>query len=299
MMALMQEKRFKGKGYRLTNPGLVARVDALYPHAVVDSDGNWIAEANPDFTPIEPHVPRTVAFAFSADANYYPGLITAISSVREHHLDTPIVVIDNGLTEMQSAYLSQFAEVMQGSRRLHHDPVWGKLDISLLDFERIVYLDADVILLRPVPELLHTDAEFAAVRNLDWTITENFTDSSTPQRYGVDPNATAFNSGVFSIDIRVWGGGRLLERAAKLYFETGQSFLYGDQSVLQIIMNSPEHRVTFLGDELNVIAECWDWENETRTPKIVHYAGNQYKPWHPLCSQPKLEYFFERSKIRK
>jgi lipopolysaccharide biosynthesis glycosyltransferase len=279
---------------------MVYYVDGLYPHAKVDDNGDWYAEDDPVFGPIlGPRDPHQAAIAFSSDRLYFPGLMPALLSVRVHHPEVPLVVIDCGLTPIQSRYLQQYAEVIPSSNLLYEIPAWARFDVSLLNYDRVVYLDSDIVVLNKITDLLRTEAEFAAVKNLDWAIKENFADPCVLKRYSIDPNAPAFNAGVFSIDNRLWGKGRLLQEAMRIYKEIGEFFTYADQSALQVLMNYDGHRVTFLDDGYNAIAECWDWQNRESCAHIIHYAGDEIKPWDPLCKYPKLDWFFAYSKIKR
>lgn len=290
----------KGHGYTIYNMETVYYVDAYYPHATVDSYGNWYAGDEPCYSPIVgPRDSQQTAIVFSSDQLYFPGLMPALLSVLTHHPEVPLVVIDAGLTRQQVRYLQQYAEVFPSKNPLRDLPMWSCFDISFLKYDRVVYLDSDVIVLRKIPALLETEAEFAAVRNLDWKIRENFKDSHLLEKYGVDPEGPAFNSGVFSLDNRIWGNGKLFQVAMAVYAEIGWSFVYADQSALQIIMNSDGHHVTFLEDEYNAIAECWDWGRREDAVRVIHYAGDEIKPWHPLCKYPQLNKFFSYSKIRR
>ncbi len=290
----------KGSGYTLSNMDMVYHVDAHYPHAVVDEKGDWYADDRPVFLPIVgPRDPRQTAIVFGCDQLYFPGLMPALLSVRHHHPDVPLVVIDCGLTAIQARYIQQFVEVFRSSTPIPDLPVWARFDLSLLNYDRVVYLDSDLIVLDTLPDLLQADVEFAAIRNLDWGIKENFTDTDVLKRYGIDPDAPAFNSGVFSIDNRIWGSGKLLRDALRIYSEVGNAFIYPDQSALQIIMNLGGCRVTFLDEGYNAIAECWDWRRRNERVRIIHYAGNEIKPWNALCRYPRLDWFFSYSKIRR
>jgi lipopolysaccharide biosynthesis glycosyltransferase len=289
-----------GQGYTLCDMKTVYYVDAHYPHATVDSHGNWHADDEPDYLPIVgPRDCRRTAIVFSSDRRYFPGLMPALLSVRAHHPEVPLVIIDEGLTPQQVRYLQQYAEVFPSRNPLRDLPMWSCFDISFLKYDRVIYLDSDVIVLREIPALLETEAEFSAVRNLDWKIRENFKAAHLIEKYEVDPEGQAFNSGIFSLDNRIWGNGKLFQAAMYIYAEIGWSFVYADQSALQIIMNSNGHHVTFLEDEYNAIAECWDWEQHEDTVRIIHYAGDEIKPWHPSCKYPKLDKFFSYSKIRR
>lgn len=290
----------KGSNYTLSNMETVYYVDGCYPHATVDDNGDWQAEDDPVFEAIQaPRDPRQTAIVFSSDRLYYPGLMAAMASVRKFHPQAPLVIIDDGLTASQVRFLRQYAEVVKSSNPLPDIPAWARFDVSRLNYDRVVYLDADVILVREITELLETDAEFAAVRNLDWSIKENFLDPTMLQEYGVDADAPAFNAGVFSLDNRKWGRSRLAQEAMQIYRRIGHTFAYADQSALQVIMNSNGSSVTFLDDGYNAIAECWDWQNHSDSVRIVHYAGDTIKPWNPLCKYPMLNLFFAYSKIKR
>lgn len=290
----------KGTNYTLSNMEVVYYVDEHYPHAMVYDNGDWQAEDAPVFETITvPRNPHQTAIVLSSDRLYYPGLIAAMTSVRKFHPQVPLVIIDNGLTDPQVRFLRQFAEIIRSLNPLPEIPAWARFDISRLDYDRVVYLDVDIILVREITELLQTDAEFAAVRNLDWAIKENFLDPTVLEKYGVDADAPAFNAGVFSIDNRKWGKSRLAQEAMQIYRQIGHTFAYADQSALQIIMNSNGSSVTFLDDGYNAIAECWDWQNRGDSVRIVHYAGDEIKPWSPLCRYPRLDLFFAHSKIRR
>jgi lipopolysaccharide biosynthesis glycosyltransferase len=289
----------EGDRYTLQNTDVVRYVDAHYPHAVVDVGGHWCAEAEPEYLPIVgPVEPDQAVAVFSSDQAYFPGLIPALFSFRAHHPHIHIVVFDCGLTTAQGRYLQQFAEVVVSGNYVSDVPAWARFEVSLLPYARVVYLDSDIIVLNKLSAMFDTDAEFAAVRNLDWKITENFTDPSPLETYGISPDVPAFFAGGFSIDNRVWGGGRLLEESLRVYQDSGTAFLYADQSALQLIMHS-RNIVTFIGDEYNAIAACWDWEQRAHEARVIHYAGDEIKPWDPRCQYPGLDYFFAYSKIRR
>jgi lipopolysaccharide biosynthesis glycosyltransferase len=292
-------KAMNGTNYTLSNMETVYYVDGYYPHAVVNDDGDWQAEDDPVFEAIQrPRDPHQTAIVFSSDRLYYPGLVAAMSSVRRFHPEVPLVIIDDGLTFSQVRFLQQYAEIVSSSNPLPNIPAWARFDISRINYDRVVYLDADVILVRKITELLETDAEFAAVRNLDWAIKENFLDTTLLKEYDIDADAPAFNAGVFSIDNRKWGEARLAQEALQLYRRFGHTFAYADQSALQVIMNSNGASVTFLDDSYNAIAECWDWQNHSDRVHIIHYAGDEIKPWNPHCKYPMLHLFFAHSKIK-
>lgn len=288
-----------GEGYTLAKPEVVRFVDAHFPHATVDEQGRWCAARYPVLAPpVEPTTPDATVAVFSSDETYYPGLVPALLSFREYHPDIHIVVFDCGLTPAQARFVQQYAEVWRSGNYVPEVPAWARFEVSLLPYARAVYLDSDIIVLARLDDMLATNAEFAAVRNLDWKVTENFANPEVLARYHIAPDTPAFFAGGFSIDNRIWGEGRLLEESLRVYQDAGKTFLYADQSALQLIMHS-RRCVTFLGDEYNAIAACWDWHHDAERARVIHYAGDEIKPWDIRCAYPKLDYFFAYSKIRR
>lgn len=294
-MVFSSDRLNYGTDYKWSRMDVVNHVDQLYPHAEVFPDGRWQAGENPQHAPAIGGAPvASTVVVFSSDATYYAGLVVAMSSFRRHHPEIHVVIIDCGLSTNQALYLSQYAEVKPATVRVAGFPALARFEVSCLPYERIIYLDSDIVVLKRLQALLETDAEFAAVSNLDWKTKDNFSNEAVLERYRVDPGGPAFNSGVFVLDNRVWGRGRLLREALTIWEEVGRECLYADQSVLHILMHSG-NGVTLLDNSYNAIAEFWDWQ--TGMPHIVHFAGDEIKPWDPRYQFPGLELFFEYSKI--
>lgn len=289
-----------GAGYTIHSMDVVRYVDELHPGACVDEQGNWSAEEPAAYGPaLRPRDSNQPAIVFCCDRAYYPGLQAALASLRVIHPDVPLVILERGLSDQQVRYLSQFAEVYPIASELPASAQWARFELSLLPYSRIVYLDCDLIVLDSLDALLNATEDFVAVRNLDWTIADNFDSPEPIKAFGVDPSLPAFNSGVFSINNRVWGGGTLLREGIRVWRASADPLPYGDQAVLQIIMNTAGRRVTFLDDYYNAIAECWDATRTYDGIRVLHYAGDEIKPWDPRCRYPQLNRFFQFSKIRR
>lgn len=238
---------------------------------------------------------KSTVVVFSCDQKYFPGFLPALRSLKRFHPQVHVVLIDIGLNQNTRSYISQFVEVVQFNNQMEHNPAWGRFALSLLNYRRVVYLDCDIIVLKPLDDLFNSNAEFVAVKNLDWRVSDNFTTPKVLEKYNISPNLPAFNAGVFSIDNRKWGEGKLLDEAWKVYKDIGESFTYGDQSALQILMNRYESQIAFIGEEYNAFAEHWNWEVLQSSARLIHYTG-EIKPWHQGCSSPKKEFFFYYSK---
>lgn len=146
--------------------------------------------------------------------------------------------------------------------------------------ERVLYLDADTLVLQDLVELYHMSlggAPVAAVQ--DWLPT--VADAIEPWRkLELDGSAPYFNSGVMLVDLAAWrqedAGGRTLRRCLS------------DQEHLVVRGVWPQH------DQygLNVVfhrrwkAVRSDYNHFTELPgsdpTVLHFVGNG-KPWSPRC----------------
>lgn len=174
------------------------------------------------------------------------------------------------------------------------------LDI-LKDYEKVVYLDCDMIIQRDVAELYHTEMGtnlIAAVCDPDFVGQYNGADPETrkycdtvlklqdPYRY--------FQAGVLVLNVKELRN----VTDVKTLFEMSDTgiYKYSDQDILNVIC---EGYVTYLDMSWNTLTDCngyrWHsvirrgpydlldaYEEARRHPYIIHYAGFQ-KPW----MQPK------------
>jgi hypothetical protein len=285
-----------GSGYCLSHPDVVDWVDRRYPHASVLPDGRWMAtEATAPELCLGAVSPDSTVAVFSSDAAYYPGLVVALASFKRYHPDIHTVILDCGLTTPQARHLGQFAEIRPAGGYVPEFLSWARFEVSCLPYRRIIYLDSDVVVLSRLEALLLTESAFAVVRNLDWQVRANFKSGAMLARYGVDAGAPAFNAGVFALDNLAWGNGRLLHEALDVWTALRDDCIYPDQSILHVVMYAKGH-IDFIEDAYNAIAEFWDWR-QLGSPRLVHFAGDEIKPWHPGCAYPGLEHFFRYSKI--
>lgn len=170
------------------------------------------------------------------------------------------------------------------------------LDI-LKEYEKVIYLDCDLIVCRDLSELYETDLEnnyigavydvdFAGQLNSPWLRIKEYECKTLhlkdPYKY--------FQAGVLVMNIsemrKTITSEQLLEMAA-----TG-IYKYSDQDILNIIC---ENRITYLDMSWNVITDCngrrisevasrapadlfEQYMEARKSPSIIHYAGIQ-KPW--------------------
>lgn len=282
--------------YLVSNPSVVRWLDDAHPDVLVGPDGRFNVDVlmEPPRTFVPDHTGRPTV-VLCANREFFPGLWVALVSLLRVHADVPVVIFSWDLTEAQEVWLSKVATVLPRDPCLPDDPMWGRLGLFSLDVPRAVYLDADVVVLRSLDALLHSEAKFAAARNLDWGIVTNFKDDSLLISLGLDPMAQAFNSGVFTADIAFFGHS-LYDRMLELHQLYADHFILGDQSAFQLAFYLDDRPFEFVETVFNTMAKFHDWATDPHSPHLIHFAGPD-KPWKPQCRQPGQSFFFDHSRL--
>jgi lipopolysaccharide biosynthesis glycosyltransferase len=153
-------------------------------------------------------------------------------------------------------------------------------------YERILYLDSDLAVVRPglnrLTELPLEDAPLAAA--IDMIFLKDFENGPLTAEFrayraglGLPLDAHYFNAGVLLIDRANWRRLRVTEKALAFLRENSERCLFHDQSALNAVLQdqwlSLSPRYNFMGDFLllDVQAEI--------APVLLHFV-NHPKPWH-------------------
>lgn len=165
------------------------------------------------------------------------------------------------------------------------------------NYNKIVYLDCDLVLCRDVADLLNTDLKgnpVGAVCHADYWVSSEAGDKGNAKE-------EVFNAGVLLIDSHLYKEYRIMEKFIELA-ETGEEFAVNDQDMLRKILIN---KVTYLDNHWNV-----PWyhfqesifsqrnsriqnalEEVKKDPWIVHFA-NRFKPWEKPHWE-MAEYFWQ------
>lgn len=162
---------------------------------------------------------------------------------------------------------------------------------------KVLYLDCDLLVLRPLDELWNTDLNEKAIAGIpdDYNINEKHC-----QRLGYDRSYNYFNGGVLLINLEYWRQHGIEQECKKYFKENPDKILYNDQDLLNGLL----HEYTVLADmKWNVQENAYRIRNNNRFqqdphyldtilhPAILHYSSR--KPWQYHCMHPLRNLFFK------
>jgi lipopolysaccharide biosynthesis glycosyltransferase len=163
------------------------------------------------------------------------------------------------------------------------------------DLEKVLYLDADVIVRRSLKDLWCTDINgyaLAAIEDAFWT------PASALDFIQIPEGARYFNSGVLLLNLKYWRQNAVSERAIKFIKENPAKVNFHDQDALNVLL---------IDRWINLPATWNDMARSTSPvpavrnrnvvdPAIVHFVGDA-KPWRWSSKHPfKREYHVYRLK---
>lgn len=243
------------------------------------------------------HEKSSIRVAVAADARYAPGLYCTVSSMLLH-LDparaVTIHVLDGGIDSRDWQCLCRRG--LQFHPRVAFDRIplspesfagfhrhrtgsllpYARLRLpSLLDAERVLYLDSDLFVGRDIGELWETDLNeclVAAARDPLVRVLAN--DWPWPADPQVDLQAPYFNTGVLLMDLRGWRRERIEDRALEELRAAPQQFRFWDQTVLNPLLRG---RVHWLPDFWNRFFWQADRAGFDDLRCILHFAA--WTPW--------------------
>lgn len=173
---------------------------------------------------------------------------------------------------------------------------WARIALAALlpEVDRIVYLDADVLVRHPISELWSTelgDAPIAAVANVVHPRMHDHVAS-----LGIADPARYFNAGVLIIDLARWRAENTSPALVRYAVEHSTN-AWWDQDALNVIF---AERWLPLPPRWNAMNSLWWWskwadgtygsqpaQQARADPAIVHFEGpNIAKPWHYLNDHP-------------
>lgn len=173
----------------------------------------------------------------------------------------------------------------------------------MTDSERLIYLDADTMVLKPLQPLWETElgeSSLGAIRDaaFPWHA------QALPWRkLGLDPASSYFNSGVMVVPVERWRSQNVGRDAINLLQEN--LFRFGDQCALNIVLAEQWNAIDpkwncQLGHRGDDHARAWVTEGQDvidrarEDPAIVHYhSPAPNRPWCPDSRAEHADRWFE------
>jgi lipopolysaccharide biosynthesis glycosyltransferase len=172
------------------------------------------------------------------------------------------------------------------------------------NFDKILYLDSDMVILSDVAPLYDSPDDDSAVHAVRDEMVGNVSEPGGVFNYqdlGIPPETHYFNSGVLLIDLRLWREQKIADRTIEYLKKHGTSVWLWDQGGLNAILYNSWTEIDPTWNQVHFILNPlrWkqlgrsmtDWKRTKDHPRIVHYTGSD-KPW--INDRfPRYSYFFK------
>ncbi len=171
----------------------------------------------------------------------------------------------------------------------------------LPEYEKVLYLDSDMLILHDIAPLFHTDLKGHPIGAVQDVVCSYLDAHAKELNLDMED---MFNAGVLLMDTREYGRRNLMEiglqALAEDYKNRNRKFIYVDQDVLNVTLGRDveylEDRWNFQWEFLWRLDSIYDgyrkrYEKASSDPWILHYAGDR-KPWsYPWL--PYADYFWD------
>jgi lipopolysaccharide biosynthesis glycosyltransferase len=158
-----------------------------------------------------------------------------------------------------------------------------------LEMDRIIYLDTDVIVLRDIAELWHTDMKGHVVAAVD---DPGVSPPEFAARWGLPAAQIGyFNAGVLLVDLAAVRGKGVFDTALDFLMTKQDLLPFMDQDALNYALWNQWHRLDPAWNVQRTAAICGETLQDVRPgtkryrPAIVHYT-TEHKPWLPNTYTP-------------
>lgn len=239
------------------------------------------------------------------DDNYTCHLAAMLASLAENNSGFPVVVLHDGLSDANAGLLAGLAGDLGLDLRLVENrsvdlSVYGKcsfwpksvwLKFHLDDFlpagiERVIYLDADMIVLRPLDALFEADMGGKALAAV---IDMQDADAAFKARLGIPSDGRYYNAGFMLIDVAAWKGREIGTRAARFARERPEAISYIDQCAFNAACWRDFLELPATWNQMVGYVPC-----DGELPHILHFAA--LKPWEERKTPGREFYIHYRNR---
>lgn len=249
--------------------------------------------------------------ALCTDDRYASHCAVCVASILENNTadNCRIFILTNGLTEdnlrrfsfLASHYHQQVKVVTIDAEKLDGLQVKDYLPASMyyrflipeiVEGERCLYMDCDIIVTGGLRELFSVDIE-----NLACGVVEDQCDDDVRLHNRVKMFSPYFNSGVILMNLDYWRNNDVSNRLIEWIAHYPGILYCPDQDALNVVLEGKvkfmDYRYNFqqgfYGDLVWIRADKWpSIEKARQNPLLIHYTSGE-KPWHKDCRHPRKE----------
>lgn len=153
-------------------------------------------------------------------------------------------------------------------------------DIIPETVERVVYLDADTIILSSIHELVEADLGTSTIAGVPDLHEKDCLVHSGTERY--------INAGVLLIDLKRWRQGNCTERCLAHLKKPDNRIRYMDQCAVNIAL---QHEIFLLDGDWNNQIHMGKKQGTINNDKVLHFVTPN-KPWHAWYNHPFAKYYW-------
>ena len=263
-----------------------------------------------------------ISVACAADDRYGAPVTAMLKSLERNlrpGMDVDVYVLDSGLRPRSRARLMASLDAarlhvnwLRVPRRIRSFPVFGHVsaatysrlllpDLLPAGVTRVIYLDADMIVLGDLADLWAMDAGGApllAAQDGDMVVSSPC-GVSAYRELGLPPDAPYLNAGVLVMDVAQWRAQGIHRQAADYLHLHRHEVQFWDQDAINAVLAT---RWRALGREWNYAVrpqlavpagqEDLALREVVRSARVVHFAS-AIKPWDAGAVHPAKALFFE------
>lgn len=150
----------------------------------------------------------------------------------------------------------------------------------LPDVERVIYLDADLVVRVNLAEMWIEETKAAPLAGVSRSPLSQTNDSTFLQGMGLPPDFPYINAGVLLMNLKGWREGNLVAKCRDYLAENAQSVPSGDQTVLNYVFHD---RMAYLPTRYNLPLNPTQASitSEQYVPGKVYHLIGRPKPWEP------------------
>lgn len=239
---------------------------------------------------------KTLNICFASNENYVQHLCCALKSIfanKKRNENFNIIILNENISLKSQKYIEkllpkgsrvEFINVDKGAFKycpLTEDAFHIKslstyfrfVLPSVCNFDKVLYLDCDIIVKKSLSELFETNIENYYIAGVeDCYVDENC------KRLGLDKYV---NAGVLLINLKKWREDNIQEKLFTWAKENQEKILWVDQDVINSVLNE---KIFYLNEEFNAqiseleFGKTKEYNRIAERATIVHYVGHR-KPW--------------------